>query len=200
MRPILKYGVPEYVVPAAAGLATGGYALSQGEDPGSAALAGLGGAAGGLAGLLGARGLAGKYNPALIAAAQKQVANLGNKVEGVARNLPEKGVRRGAANVAANAVSALDTRLFGDPNAGISAALPFPTQNVQRNIGRGLSAGTIPLSAGLAGLGGIAAGAIPGSMGIPGFQQNVITDPEYPGRSSNTSMARAPTPTLRYLG
>jgi hypothetical protein len=199
MRPILKYGVPEYVVPAAAGLATGGYALSQGEDPGSAALAGLGGAAGGLAGLLGARGLAGKYNPALIAAAQKQVANLGNKVEGVARNLPDKGVRRGAANVAANAVSALDTRLFGDPNAGISAALPFPTQNVQRNIGRGLSAGTIPLSAGLAGLGGIAAGAIPGSMGIPGFQQNVITDPEYPG-SSNTSMARASTPTLRYLG
>jgi hypothetical protein len=199
MRPILKYGVPEYVVPAAAGLATGGYALSQGEDPGSAALAGLGGAAGGLAGLLGARGLAGKYNPALIAAVQKQVANLGNKVEGVARNLPEKGVRRGAANVAANAVSALDTRLFGDPNAGISAALPFPTQNVQRNIGRGLSAGTIPLSAGLAGLGGIAAGAIPGSMGIPGFQQNVITDPEYPG-SSNTSMARASTPTLRYLG
>ena len=194
MRPLLKYGVP-----AAAGLATGGYALSQGEDPGSAALAGLGGAAGGLAGLLGARGLAGKYNPALIAAAQKQVANLGNKVEGVARNLPEKGVRRGAANVAANAVSALDTRLFGDPNAGISAALPFPTQNVQRNIGRGLSAGTIPLSAGLAGLGGIAAGAIPGSMGIPGFQQNVITDPEYPG-SSNTSMARASTPTLRYLG
>ena len=194
MRPILKYGVP-----AAAGLATGGYALSQGEDPGSAALAGLGGAAGGLAGLLGARGLAGKYNPALIAAAQKQVANLGNKVEGVARNLPEKGVRRGAANVAANAVSALDTRLFGDPNAGISAALPFPTQNVQRNIGRGLSAGTIPLSAGLAGLVGIATGGGLEAMGIPGFQQNVITDPEYPG-SSNTSMARASTPTLRYLG
>jgi hypothetical protein len=41
MRPILKYGVP-----AAAGLATGGYALSQGEDPGSAALAGLAGGAG----------------------------------------------------------------------------------------------------------------------------------------------------------
>jgi hypothetical protein len=38
MRPILKYGVP-----AAAGLATGGYALSQGEDPGSAALAGIAG-------------------------------------------------------------------------------------------------------------------------------------------------------------
>jgi hypothetical protein len=116
MRPLLKYGVP-----AAAGLATGGYALSQGEDPGSAVLAGLGGAAGGAAGLLGARGLAGKYNPALVAAAQKQVANLGNKVGDVARNLPEKGLRRGAANVAADAVSALDTRLFGDPNAVISA-------------------------------------------------------------------------------
>jgi hypothetical protein len=58
MRPLLKYGVP-----AAAGLATGGYALSQGEDPGSAALAGLAGGLGGAAGLLGARGLAGKYMP-----------------------------------------------------------------------------------------------------------------------------------------
>jgi hypothetical protein len=47
MRPLLKYGVP-----AAAGLATGGYALSQGEDPGSAALAGLAGGLGGAAGLL----------------------------------------------------------------------------------------------------------------------------------------------------
>jgi hypothetical protein len=194
MRPILKYGVP-----AAVGLATGGYALSQGEDPGSSGLAAITGGLGGAAGLLGARALAGKYSPALIAAAQKQVTNLGNKVGDVARNLPEKGLRRGAANVAADAVSALDTRLFGDPNAGISAALPFPTQNVQRNIGRGLSAGTVPLSAGLAGLVGIATGGGLEAMGIPGFQQNVIMDPEYPG-SSNTSMARASTPTLRYLG
>ena len=194
MRPLLKYGVP-----AAAGLATGGYALSQGEDPGSAVLAGLGGAAGGVAGSLGARGLAGKYNPALVAAAQKQVTNLGNKVGDVARNLPEKGLRRGAANVAADAVSALDRRLFGDPNAGISAALPFPTQSVQRNIGRGLSAGTVPLSAGLAGLGGLAAGSGLGAMGVPGFDPNVIEDPERPG-SSNTYMARNSTPTMRYLG
>ena len=55
MRSLIKYGVP-----AAAGLAAGGYALSQGEDPASAALAGLGGVAGGAAGLLGARALAGK--------------------------------------------------------------------------------------------------------------------------------------------
>jgi hypothetical protein len=54
----LKYGVP-----AAAGLATGGYALSQGEDPGSAGLAAIAGGLGGGAGLLGARALAGKYAP-----------------------------------------------------------------------------------------------------------------------------------------
>ena len=56
--------------------------------------------------------------------------------------------------------------------------------------------------AGLAGLGGMAGGGVSDAaqaMGIPGFQQNVITDPEYPG-SSNTSMARTSTPTLRYLG
>jgi hypothetical protein len=60
MRQYLKYGVP-----AAAGLATGGYALSQGEDPGSAGLAAIAGGLGGAAGLLGARALAGKYAPAL---------------------------------------------------------------------------------------------------------------------------------------
>ena len=58
MRQYLKYGVP-----AAAGLATGGYALSQGEDPGSAGLAAIAGGLGGAAGLLGARALAGKYMP-----------------------------------------------------------------------------------------------------------------------------------------
>jgi hypothetical protein len=34
--------------------------------------------------------------------------------------------------------------------------------------------------------------------GLPGFNQNVITDPELAG-SSNTPMARASTPTLRYI-
>jgi len=60
MRGALKIGVP-----IAAGLATGGYALSQGEDPGSAILAGAAGGLGGAAGLLGARALAGKYGPML---------------------------------------------------------------------------------------------------------------------------------------
>lgn len=56
--------------------------------------------------------------------------------------------------------------------------------------------------AGLAGLGGMAGGGVSNAaqaIGIPGFNENVITDPEYPG-SSNTSMARVSTPTLRYLG
>jgi hypothetical protein len=61
MRQYLKYGVP-----AAAGLATGGYALSQGEDPGSAGLAAIAGGLGGGAGLLGARALAGKYGQVLL--------------------------------------------------------------------------------------------------------------------------------------
>jgi hypothetical protein len=192
MRQYLKYGVP-----AAAGLATGGYALSQGEDPGSAGLAAIAGGLGGGAGLLGSRALAGKYNPTLIAAAQKQVSNLGNKIGDVARDLPEKGLRRGMANIAADAVSAVDTRLFGSPNAGISAAIPFPTQNVQRNISKGLAAGLVPASALTAGLGGIALGGAMGATGLPGFQQQGIIDPEA-YQSSNMPGARQSIPTLQY--
>ena len=193
MRAALRLGVP-----IAAGLATGGYALSQGEDPGSAALAGFGGAAGGAAGLLGARALAGKYNPALVSAAQKQVSNLGNKIGDVARNLPEKGLRRGAANIAADVVDAADTRLFGSPVAGLSAALPFPTQNVQRNIGGGIAAGLVPGAAALAGLGGAGLGAGLEAMGTPGFQQQASMDPEAYG-SSNSMGARYKTPTMQYV-
>lgn len=193
MRPLIKYGIP-----AAAGLAAGGYAYSQGEDPGSAALAGLGGAAGGAAGLLAAGRLAGKYNPSLIASAQKQVTDLGNRIGATARNLPEKGLRRGAANVAADVVNAVDTRMFGNPDAGVSAAIPFPTQNVQRNVGRGLAAGFVPGASALAGLGGLAAGGGLGEMSIPGFQQQQYVDPESYG-SSNTRGARAATTTLQYM-
>jgi hypothetical protein len=75
----------------------------------------------------------------------------------------------------------------------------MPAGNIPASLYKQLPRWAVPLAAGIAGLGGVALGAIPGSMGIPGFQQNVITDPEYPG-SSNTSMARASTPTLRYLG
>ena len=193
MRPLLKYGVP-----IAGGLAAGGYALSQGEDPGSAALSGVGGALGGTAGLMAAKKLAGKYNPAMVAAAQKQVTNLGNKIGDVARNLPEKGLRSGAANVAADVVNAVDNRLFGDPMSGMSGAIPFPTQNVQRNLGGGLAAGLVPGAAALAGLGGVAAGGGLEAMGVPGFQQNIPMDPEAYG-SSNSAGARYKAPTMQYV-
>jgi len=180
MRPILKYGVP-----AAAGLATGGYALSQGEDPGSAVLAGLAGGAGAAGGLLASRQLAGKYAPVLATAMQESVVPLAQKVrtamvESEPGSLKRKMLEK-TRNTLAQGYRALDA----------GKAEPY--------LGQVLAAGLVPASAGLAGLGGVALGAIPGSMGVPGFNQNVITDHEYPG-SSNTSMARASTPTLRYLG
>ena len=191
-------GAYRYSVPAAAGLLTGGYALSQNEDPGSAALAAGTGALGGAAGLLGARALAGKYNPALVAAAQKQVTRLGNKIGDVARDLPQDSLRRKAANIGADAVSAVDARLFGDPLAGVSAALPFPSQAVQQNVAKGLAAGLVPASAAAAGLGGLALGAIPESLGVPGFQQGMAIDPESYG-SSNSPGARYKAPTMQYM-
>jgi hypothetical protein len=181
MRAALKYGVP-----AAAGLATGGYALSQGEDPGSALLAGLGGAAGGAAGLLGAR-LAGKYAPAMAQAAQERVITpMANIVGDIGAKVPaESKTRNKAIGQVADVLAAAEQSAMG-PGA-------------QRMVGK-LTAGLgVPAAAGLAGLGGIAAGAIPGAMGVPGFQQNVIADPEL-ATSSNTQMARSYTPTLRYLG
>lgn len=199
MRGALKYGVP-----VAAGLGLAAYGAQQGATPGEAALMGGGAALGGAAGLLGARALAGKYNPALIAAVQKGVTGLGNKIGDVARDLPEKGLRRAAANVAADVTSAVDTRLFGDPNAGISAAIPFPTQGVQRNIGKGIAAGLVPASALAAGIGGAAAAQIPGALGVPGFAPQPIDlgtdliDPESYG-SSNSLGARYKAPTMQYV-
>jgi hypothetical protein len=179
MRPLLKYGVP-----AAAGLATGGYALSQGEDPGSAVLAGLAGGAGAAGGLLASRQLAGKYAPALATTMQESVVPLGQKVrtamaESEPGSLKRKMLEK-TRNTLAQGYRALDA----------GKAEPY--------LGQVLAAGLVPASAGLAGLGGIAAGAIPGALGIPGFNQNVITDPELVG-SSNTQMARTYTPTLKYI-
>jgi len=162
MRPLLRYGVP-----AAAGLATGGYALSQGEDPGSAALAGIAGVVGGAGGLLAARGLAGKYMP--------------EKIQNELLNAAEK------------------NRAGGKRQAALLNAAALADKVNPRTLGKAAAAGLVPASALTAGLGGVALGAIPGAMGVPGFQQNVIADPEL-ANSSNTQMARSYTPTLRYLG
>ena len=169
MRGALKYGVP-----AAAALATGGYALSQGEDPGSAILAGAAGGLGGAAGLLGARALAGKYAPGLLNAAKKGKVSAEKSLLESAVNMPEGSKRQSA--------------ILGliDKSAGI----PIPSQQAfTRGAGKVAAAGLVPASALTAGLGGVALGAIPGSMGVPGFQQGMAIDPESPG-SSNTQSAR----------
>jgi len=168
MRGALKYGVP-----AAAGLATGGYALSQGEDLGSAGLAaGLGGL-GAAGGLLGAR-LAGKYAKDI---AQRGLGKVEDLASQASARMPDNSTRanilmdisQGAGNVA--------------------------DQVSERQLSKVLAAGMVPASAAAAGLGGVALGAVPGAMGMPGFQQGI--DPESYG-SSNMPVARQSIPTLQY--
>jgi hypothetical protein len=180
MRPLLKYGIP-----LAGGLAAAGYAASQGEDPGSSVLAGLAGGAGAAGGLVGAR-LAGKYAPDLIKMAQeKAVTPVANIVGDIGAKVPkESKLRSQAVGRVADLLAAAESSAVGPES--------------QRMVGKIAAGIGVPASAAIAGLGGVAAGAIPGAMGVPGFQQNVITDPELVG-SSNTPMARASTPTLRYI-
>jgi hypothetical protein len=177
MRGRLKYGVP-----AAAGLLAGGYALSQGEDPGSAILAGAAGTLGGAAGLLAARGLAGRYASDLRESAETHLTGtilnpkgIGALLSSARKSIPadrQEGLRakavEGAANVTAKALMGAT-----DP----------------RGLGKIAAAGLVPASALAAGLGGVALGAVPGAMGVPGFQQGMAIDPERPG-SSNTASAR----------
>jgi hypothetical protein len=177
MRNRLKVGVP-----LAAGLAAGGYALSQGEDPGTSALAAGAGALGGAAGLLGARNiaLAGKYGGQFTQQAQ---GLLGKAEDRLSR------ASYGAKNdLVSNVLLDLSTA------AGNVAERITP-----RGIGKIMAAGAVPAGALTAGLGGVALGAIPASMGVYGFQQGVIANPEKQG-SSNTPGARASTKTtsLRY--
>ena len=166
MRGALKYGVP-----AAAALGVGGYALSQGEDPGSATLAAAAGGLGGAAGLLGARALAGKYAPALREAAETHLVGTAREPKGIyallssaAKSIPpdrQEGLRakalQGVANTTANVLARATD---------------------QRGLGKIAAAGLVPAAALTAGLGGVALGAIPGSMGVPGFQQGGAVDPE----------------------
>ena len=173
MRGTLKYGVP-----IAAGLGVGGYALSQGEDPGSAALAAGAGALGAGGGLLGAR-LAGKYMaPALREAADTHLVGTVKEPKGIAallssavKSIPadrQEGLRAKALQGIANTTADVLTNVT-DP----------------RGLGKIAAAGLVPASALTAGLGGVALGAIPGAMGLPGFQQGGGIDPESPYISQN---------------
>ena len=177
MRPLLKYGVP-----IAGGLATAGYAASQGEDPGSAVLAGLAGGAGAAGGLVGAR-MAGKYMAPHLAQGAAGFASALGPVMTELQKGKEGGLRRKIAENIPQGVEKVGNYLSSDAYT--------------RDIQKAIAAGAVPASALAAGLGGVAAGAIPGAIGVPGFQ--VITDPELEG-SSNTPMARTYTPTLKYLG
>jgi hypothetical protein len=176
MRGALKYGVP-----ATAALATGGYALSQGEDPGSALLAGLAGGTGAAGGLLASRKLAGKYADAILGSAKTAGKDLSEASLEQAAKMREGGLRQKALLDLAEAAS------------GVQVA----PDNMQRAVGRSLAASLVPGSAALAGLGGVAAGAIPGAMGIPGFQQGGL-DPESYG-SSNSPGARYKASTMQYM-
>ena len=176
MRPLLKYGVP-----AAAGLLTGGYALSQGEDPGSAILAGTAGTLGGAAGLLGARQLAGKYSPSLLKAAKAGKVAAEEELIKSAINMPAGSKRESA--------------LLG--LADKSIGLPVPSEQAfTRGAGKVAAAGLVPAAALTAGLGGVALGAVPGAMGVPGFQQGGAIDPEAYGSSNLRSLG---TPTMQYV-
>lgn len=189
MRNRYKLGIP-----LAAGLATGGYALSQGEDPGSAILAGTTGALGAGGGLLGAR-LAGKY---MAPYAGKAIAEGGSPILGSVLSELEKGSEGGLRQkMAASLNKKLETAAS---NQQLLAVLGGQTQRTpfERNIQKGIAAAAVPAGALTAGLGGVALGAIPGAMGVSGFNQNVITDPELMA-SSNTPGARSSTPTLRYI-
>jgi len=180
MRGALKYGVP-----IAAGLGTGAYALSQGEDIGSAALAAGAGALGGAGGLLAGR-LAGKYSPQLLEVIQeKAVVPVGNLVGDIGRNIPQGSTKR--AGVVGKAADILA--------AAVGAAM---NPAAQRTVGKAAAGLGVPLGALTAGLGGVALGAIPGSLGVPGFVQDPSIDPESYG-SSNSMGARYKEPTMQYM-
>ena len=171
MRPLIKYGIP-----AAAGLAAGGM-LAQDQEPGIAALGGLGAALGAAAGLKGAR-LAGKYSPQIVEFLQnKAVTPVANVVSNIGARVPaESKYRNQAVGTLADALAKAETEKLGE--------------GAQRTVGKIAAVLTVPVSAGLAALGGQAAGMIPGAMEVPGFApQQPAIDPESYG-SSNSLGAR----------
>jgi len=191
MRPLLKVGVP-----LAAGLATGGYALSQGEDPGTAALAAGAGALGGAAGLLGARKLAGKYADAVPSLLNKGIdKELGKSGRSIRQRVEQQIVNSPEYLKRGQAATLYSPETIGNVARTGLLSLPASLQAASKPIFGAIAA---PAAAGAAGLGGIALGAIPESMGVPGFQQGGPVDPESYG-SSNSAGARYKTPTLQYM-
>jgi len=178
MRGALKYGVP-----AAAGLAIGGYALSQGENPGSAALAaGLGGL-GAYGGLRGATALAGKYADVLPNLVEKGLERPLGKTKRSARQRIEQGIVNSPEYMSRGQAATLySPQTVG--NIARTGLLALPA-NLASAANPAFAAGLVPASAAAAGAGGLALGAGIGAMGVPGFQQGGAIDPESPYVSQN---------------
>lgn len=191
MRNRLKVGVP-----IAAGLAAGGYALSQGEDPGSAILAGTTGALGAGGGLLGARQLAGKYADVVPSLLNKGIdKGLGKSGRSIRQRVEQQIVNSPEYLSRGQAATLYSPETVGNVVRTGLLNLPASLQAASKPVFGALAA---PAAAGAAGLGGIALGTIPESMGVPGFQQGGPVDPESYG-SSNSAGARAKTSTLQYM-
>jgi hypothetical protein len=151
------------------------------------------GGLGAVGGALGAGALAGRYMPLLSKAAYEGAD--------VLRSKASSGLRKTAQKVGATDFEGAGLGMLGTPARVLQERLSRAGAQVAN-----IPLGAVPGIAAGAGIGasaltgGLAGGAALNYAGQLMEQQNVITDPEYPGRSSNTSMARASTPTLRYLG
>jgi hypothetical protein len=175
MRRLIKYGIPM-----AGGAAAMGAAAAQGEDRGSAILAGAGGILGAGAGLLAGR-LAGRYAPAIGEMMQGAIKPAGQAVRAAMESVPAGGKRAQALGKMRNVLA----------DAYVSAG-NIPAAAVQK-AAAGLA---VPAGAAFAGLGGQAAGMGLSAINMPGFTPGV--DPERYG-SSNSPGAQYKTPTLQYL-
>lgn len=183
MRGALKYGVP-----IAAGLATGGYALSQNEDPGSAALAAGAGALGAYGGLRGAAALAGKYANVVPGLVEKGLDKPVGKTGRSVRQRVEQGIVNSPEYMSRGQAATLySPQTVG--NVARTGLLALPA-NLASAAKPAFAAGLVPASAAAAGAGALALGAGAGSLGVPGFQQGMAIDPEDPRVSSNTPGAK----------
>jgi hypothetical protein len=106
---------------------------------------------------------------------QKTIARPGKAVRAAMGSVPEGGTRY-------KALSGMRDVL---KDAYISAG-NIPASAIQK----GAAGLAVPGAAALAGLGGVAAGMVPGALGVPGFQQDQVIDPESPYLTSNTPGAK----------